>query len=83
MVSFKERILNHFANTKVARDPRAIEADRWFAFPPSYYINEKINGPGGQVCRVPFNRWVLMPAAVIMYVLSTHSETNKTSVRCA
>jgi MFS family permease len=66
MVSFKERVLNHFSQTKVARDPRAIEADRWFAFPPSYYINEKINGQGGQVCRVPFNRWVLMPAAVII-----------------
>jgi hypothetical protein len=26
----------------------------------------QINGQGGQVCRVPFNRWLMMPAAVII-----------------
>lgn len=64
--SIKAKVLNHYRIDKKPRDPKAIEADRWIAFPPSYYLNERMNGQGGQVCRVPFNRWILMPAAVII-----------------
>ncbi|KAI9003409.1 major facilitator superfamily domain-containing protein [Hyaloraphidium curvatum] len=64
--TIKAKVIAHYTVDKKPRDPKAIEADRWFAFPPSYYINEKINGQGGQICRIPFNRWALMPAAVII-----------------
>jgi MFS family permease len=64
--SIKARVLKHYSIDKKPRDPKAIEADRWLAFPPSYYINERINSPGGQVCRLPFNRWLMMPAAVLI-----------------
>jgi len=62
----KAKVLAHYTIDKKPRDPKAIEADRWIAFPPSYWITDKINGSGGQICRIPFNRWVLMPAAVII-----------------
>ncbi|KXS17334.1 MFS general substrate transporter [Gonapodya prolifera JEL478] len=62
----REVLLNHFNQTKVVRAPDAIERDKFLEFPPPINFFGKFVIPGGYILRVPFNRWALMPAAVII-----------------
>ncbi|KAJ3333158.1 hypothetical protein HDU93_008690 [Gonapodya sp. JEL0774] len=66
MVAIRERILNHWNQTKVVRAPDAIERDKYLEFPPPINVFGKFVIPGGYILRVPFNRWFMMPAAVII-----------------
>ncbi|KXS14103.1 MFS general substrate transporter [Gonapodya prolifera JEL478] len=65
-MSLREKFLNHYNNTKVTRDPAAIERDQYLEFPPPINVFGKFVIPGGYLIRIKFNRWFLLPAAVIV-----------------
>jgi hypothetical protein len=63
----KEKIIEHYTIPDGQPSMEEIEADRWVGFPPSVIVSKwNILWYGHQIYQFKFQRWMLLPAALLM-----------------